>query len=41
MTKRELEERNAMLQAALEAACDIVHDALDIEDVDDSDDDES
>ena len=40
-TKTELEERNAVLQEALEEAYDIIHDALGIEDVDESDDDES
>ena len=40
-TKIELEHRVAVLEAALEETCDIVHDALDIEYVDESDDDES
>lgn len=39
-TKIELEHRVAVLQAALEEACDIVHDALDIEVVDENEDDE-
>ena len=40
-TKAELEERVVVLQETLEAACDLIHDALGIEDVDESDDDES
>ena len=40
-TKAELEERNAVLQEALEAACDLFHGALGIVDVDESEDDES
>lgn len=36
-TKAELEERNAVLQAALEEACDLIHDALGIEDEDQTD----
>ena len=36
-TKAELEERNAVLQATLEEACDLIHDALGIEDEDQSD----
>jgi hypothetical protein len=36
-TKAEFEERNSALQAALEEICDIVHDALGIEDEDQSD----
>lgn len=36
-TKAELEERNAVLQAALEEACDLIHDALGIEVEDQSD----
>lgn len=33
-TKAELEERNAALQAALEEACDLIHDALGIDEED-------
>ena len=36
-TKAELEERNAALQAALEQACDLIHDALGIEEEDEGD----
>jgi hypothetical protein len=36
-TKAELEERVAVLQAALEEACDLIHDALGIEDEDQTD----
>jgi hypothetical protein len=39
-TKAELEERNAVLQEALEEACDLIHGALGIEDADESEDDE-
>ena len=40
-TKAELEERNAELREALEAACDLIHDALGIEDEDENHEDES
>ncbi len=36
-TKAELEERIAELQAAVEEICDLAHDALGIEDEDQSD----
>lgn len=39
-TKAQLEERNAVLQEALEEAYDLIHDALGIEDADESEDDE-